>query len=84
MIVQKISSNRIIIFNYFLKKHDAQYDFYGKRLATCSGDGTINVVDLSKPDNNVTRINTLEKLDNNKNTTIAYFIYSHITNRNSI
>lgn len=51
--------------------HDAQYDFYGKRLATCSGDGTINVADLSKSDNNITRINALEKLDNNKNTNIV-------------
>mmetsp|Transcript_59746 Transcript_59746/g.82967 ORF Transcript_59746/g.82967 Transcript_59746/m.82967 type:complete len:109 (-) Transcript_59746:694-1020(-) len=30
--------------------HDAQYDYYGKRLATCSSDGTIQIFDVSKGD----------------------------------
>ena len=29
-------------------QHDAQYDYYGKRLATCSSDGYIKVFDVSK------------------------------------
>lgn len=32
-------------------KHDAQYDYYGKRIATCSSDGYIKVFDVSKPEN---------------------------------
>lgn len=27
--------------------HDAQYDYYGKRLATCSTDGKIHIFDTS-------------------------------------
>lgn len=30
--------------------HDAQYDYYGKRLATCSSDGTIKIIDVTKPE----------------------------------
>lgn len=31
--------------------HDAQYDYYGKRLATCNSDGYIHIYDVSKIDN---------------------------------
>jgi len=28
--------------------HDAQYDYYGRKLATCSSDGTIQIFDVTK------------------------------------
>lgn len=31
--------------------HDLQYDYYGRRLATCSQDGTIIIYDTHKPEN---------------------------------
>jgi hypothetical protein len=30
-------------------QHDAQMDFYGKRLATCSSDRTVKVFDVVDP-----------------------------------
>lgn len=39
-------------------KHDAQYDYYGKRLATCSTDGKIHIFDTSgKIESNKVTIN---------------------------
>ena len=28
-------------------QHDAQFDYYGKRLATCSSDGTVTIYDVA-------------------------------------
>jgi protein transport protein SEC13 len=40
--------------------HDAQYDYYGKRLATCAADGNIQIFDVAKADlvkgENVTKL----------------------------
>jgi len=44
---QKVSS---IETNHKGMIHDVQYDYYGKRLATCSTDGTVQIFDVSKGD----------------------------------
>ncbi|KAJ1971851.1 GTPase-activating protein S13 [Dimargaris verticillata] len=41
--------------------HDAQMDYYGKRLATCSSDRTIRIFDVS--DNKQTLVDTLRNHD---------------------
>lgn len=43
------------ILNFDTKKdgiiHDAQYDFYGKKLATCSSYGVVSIYDMTSPTN---------------------------------
>jgi hypothetical protein len=37
-----------IVVNTNLTKHDAQYDYYGKRLATAGSDGKINIFEVGE------------------------------------
>lgn len=48
--IQKIST---IDTKHDAMIHDAQYDYYGKRVATCSSDGYIKIFDVSKPETTV-------------------------------
>ena len=48
-------------------QHDAQYDFYGKKLATCSSYGYISIYDVSKTENIVELVSFQ-----------AYFFKKHI------
>jgi WD40 repeat protein len=45
-------------FNGNNSQHDAQFDYYGKRLATCSSDRTIKVFDVEGESN--TLVDTLK------------------------
>lgn len=44
--------------NYYLFQHDAQLDYYGTKLATCSSDKTIKIFDVK--DGQQTLINELQ------------------------
>lgn len=37
-----------IVVRYPLNKHDARYDYYGKRVATAGSDGKINIFDVTE------------------------------------
>ncbi|KAL4510107.1 hypothetical protein ABPG72_010300 [Tetrahymena utriculariae] len=57
--------------------HDAQYDYYGKRLATCSNDGKIHIFDTSgRNDGNKVTITT-EKLENPQTSPIWKIAWAH-------
>ena len=44
-------------------KHDAQLDYYGKRLATCSSDRTVKVFDVIDGETQRSAGQTLKGLD---------------------
>jgi hypothetical protein len=44
----------VFVFAFPRAQHDAQLDFYGRRLATCSSDRVIKVFDVTSEEHSLT------------------------------
>lgn len=50
-IINTTHEDMIVYFN-LINQHDAQLDFYGTKLATCSSDGKIKIFDINGENSN--------------------------------